>query len=164
LLPADDTPELATVGGDGQHLRSSRDRAPLTETVVEYDVGVAGLTSTVTSMSWPPMVGAPLPRAEMAWYERIKLDGWILAERGHGLEWNRVFQVGIEDSGRVWEAIATAVLEAPVGTVRDRGTEGVVCGVQVELTIGERTAPVMLSWHYADPSAAPRLVTAYINL
>lgn len=27
--------------------------------------------------------------------------------------------------------------------------------------IGERTAPVVSAWHYAEPGAAPRLVTAY---
>ena len=115
-------------------------------------------------MNWPPKVGDPLPRAEDAWYEQIKLEGWILAERGHGPEWQRVFEVGVEDSGRVWRAIAMAVPQARVATMRDRGAEGIVCGVEVEVTIGERTAPVTLSWHYADASAPPRLVTAYTSL
>ena len=115
-------------------------------------------------MSWPPNVGEPLPRAGDAWYEQIKLEGWILAERGHGPEWKRVFHVGVEDSGRVWQAIAMAVPHTRVATVRDRGADGIVCGVEVERPIGGRTAPVTLSWHYANEVAAPRLVTAYISL
>jgi len=115
-------------------------------------------------MSWPPTVGEPLPRAEQAWYEQIKLEDWILAERGHGPEWQRVFHVGVEDSARIWHAIAAAVPLARVATVRDRGADGIVCGVKVELTVSGRTAPVILSWHYADSLAAPRLVTAYISL
>lgn len=114
-------------------------------------------------MSWPPEIGGPLPRAWDAWYEPIKLEEWVLAERGHGPEWRRVFEVGVEDSQRVWRAIMTALTQARVASVRDRGAEGVVCGVEVELTIRERTAPVTLSWHYADATAAPRLVTAYIT-
>ena len=103
-------------------------------------------------MSRPPYLAGPLPRAEDAWYEPIKLEGWILAERGHGPEWKRVFHVGVEDSRRVWRAITMAVAQGRVATVRDRGAEGVVCGVEVELMIGERTAPVTLSRHYADAS------------
>jgi hypothetical protein len=38
-------------------------------------------------MGWPPNVGEVLPRAAEAWYEQIKLDEWVLAERGHGSEW-----------------------------------------------------------------------------
>jgi hypothetical protein len=49
-------------------------------------------------------------------------------------------------------AITMAVSQGRVATVRERGAEGVVCGVEVELMIGERTAPVTLSRHYADAS------------
>ena len=115
-------------------------------------------------MNWRPNVGEPLPRAEDAWYEQAKLEDWILAERGHGPEWQRVFNVGVEDSARVCKAIAMAAPQSQVGTVRDRGAEGIVCGVRVDLTIGGRSAPVALSWHHTDPLAAPRLVTAYISL
>jgi hypothetical protein len=115
-------------------------------------------------VSWAPEIGALLPRAADAWYEQVKLEGWVLAERGHGPDWERVFRVGVKDSERVWEAIAAAIEGARVATVRDRGGHGIVCGVEVELTIGERTAAVTLSWHYAAQGAAPRLVTAYISL
>ena len=50
------------------------------------------------------------------------------------------------------------------GSSDDRLPNGIVCGVEVELTIGERTAPVTISWHYESEEAAPRLVTAYTSL
>ena len=115
-------------------------------------------------MGWPPEIGDALPRAAECWYEQIKLDDWVLAERGHGTGWSRVFHLGPDDSERFWEAIAAASLEAPIATVRDRGKEGVVCGVEVELTIEDRTAPVTISWHYEDEGSAPRLATAYVTL
>jgi len=115
-------------------------------------------------MSWPPKIGDPLPRADQVWYESIKLEDWVFAERGHGAEWRRVFQVGSEDRELVWAAIVTAVRDARIATIRDRGAKGLVCGVEVELTIGDRTAPVRISWHYATQVSAPRLVTAYVTL
>ena len=87
-----------------------------------------------------------------------------MAEHGHGLEWRRVFHVGPEDWERIWNAVAGAVLDARVGTVRDRAPFGVVCGVFVDLTLNGRAAPATLSWHYAYEGAAPRLVTAYPTL
>ena len=115
-------------------------------------------------MGWPPKIGEPLPRADQVWYEPVKLEEWILAERGHGKDWQRAFHVGLEDREQVWDEIVTAVLGAPITTVRDRGVNGIVCGVEVELAIGERAAPVTISWHYASKDAAPRLVTAYTTL
>lgn len=115
-------------------------------------------------MSWPPKIGEPLPRAEGAWYEPAKLERWILSARGHGPELRRVFQVGVEDSDRVWNAIARSIQAARITTVRDRGADGVVCGAVFELTIGGRTAPVTTSWHYATEASPPRLVTAYVTL
>lgn len=115
-------------------------------------------------MGWPPKIGEALPRAAEAWHEQIKLDDWILAERGHGSGWSRVFHLSPDDSKRLWEAIAAASLGAPIATVRDRGKDGIVCGVEVELTIDGRTAAVTISWHYEDEEAAPRLVTAYVTL
>jgi hypothetical protein len=100
----------------------------------------------------------------MAWYEPVKLEHWILAERGHGQDWQRVFHIGLEDRDQLWEAIVAAVAGARVTTIRDRGPNGIVCGVDVELRIGERIAPVTISWHYEREAAAPRLVTAYASL
>jgi hypothetical protein len=102
-----------------------------------------------------------MPRAADAYTTADKWQDWILAAAGHGEEWARVFQAGPQESERVWAAIAAAVLRAPVSGIRDRAPYGVVCGVDVTLTINDRTAPVATAWHYADPDAAPRLVTAY---
>lgn len=38
-------------------------------------------------MVWPPRVGEALPRGQDASYEQPKWSEWILAPRGHGLEW-----------------------------------------------------------------------------
>ncbi len=115
-------------------------------------------------MTWPPKIGEPLPGSEAAWCEPIKLEEWILSARGHGAELRRVFQVGVDDSERVWDAIARAVQGASIATVRDRGALGIVCGVIVEMTIDDRHASVTTSWHYATEGSPPRLVTAYVTL
>jgi hypothetical protein len=111
-------------------------------------------------MGWPPQVGDPLPRAAECWHDRIKFDGWVLG-RGHGDEWQQVFRVNENHRDLVWNAIKEAVAEATVEEVRDRSAFGTVCGVQAVLAIGDRSAAVKMSWHYATPDAAPRLVTAY---
>lgn len=108
-----------------------------------------------------PTIGEPMPRAADAYAAEDKWQGWILAAPGHGDDWARMFGVGPNESGRVWAAIVAAVADAPVSVLRDRAPHGVVCGVEVTLTINERTAPVATAWHYADENAAPRLVTAY---
>lgn len=108
-----------------------------------------------------PTIGQPMPRAADAYATEDKWQRWILARHGHGDAWARVFGVGPADSGRVWAAIAAAVLDAPVSVVRDRAPHGVVCGVKVMLTIDDRIARVATAWHHADEDAAPRLVTAY---
>jgi hypothetical protein len=61
----------------------------------------------------------------------------------------------------VWNAIRQAAAEATVAEVRDRSAFGVVCGVRAIVVIGDRSAGVKMSWHYAAPDAAPLLVTAY---
>lgn len=38
---------------------------------------------------------------------------------------------------------------------------GITCGVEVGLTVNDRHALTLISWHYAVELAAPRLVTAY---
>jgi hypothetical protein len=66
-----------------------------------------------------------------------------------------VFDVAPSDSERVWNTIVEAVLDAPVSTIRDRAPYGVVCGVELSLTINDRTAAVATSWHYFDEQAPP---------
>ncbi|MGB7684607.1 MAG: DUF6883 domain-containing protein [Solirubrobacterales bacterium] len=112
-------------------------------------------------MEWPPRVGEALPRAADAWCAQEKWLAWILADDGHGPEWARVLQVEADEWELAWKALKEAVREVAIETVRSLDAGGVSCGVTVELTIGKRTAPVLSAWHYAEPSAAPRLVTAY---
>lgn len=112
-------------------------------------------------MGWPPQPGEPLPRANDCWHEPIKLDEWILDPRGHGREWQQVFGVDRRDRKRVWQALASAARTATIAEVRDRDDFGIACGIRERVTIGERSAEVTMSWHYADASAAPRLATAY---
>jgi hypothetical protein len=111
-----------------------------------------------------PVLGQPLPRATEAYTTPEKWRDWILAEHGHGQEWARVFHVGPGDAERTWEAIARAVPDAPIFKLVDRGQDGVVCGVEIRLTLNGRTASVRTSWHYASADDAPRLVTAYPRL
>lgn len=112
-------------------------------------------------MGWPPQPGKPLPRASACWYEPVKFEEWILAPRGHGLEWNRVFDVGPRDRERVWQALASAATYAVIAEVRDHGEDGVVCGIRERVKIRMRSAKVTMSWHYEDSTAPPRLITAY---
>jgi hypothetical protein len=112
-------------------------------------------------MGWPPQLGEPLPRAADAWCAQEKWLAWILAKDGHGPEWAKVLQVEPDEWELAWQALKGAVLEAAIRTVRSLDAGGVTCSVRVELTIGERTAPVVSAWHYSEPGAAPRLVTAY---
>lgn len=112
-------------------------------------------------MGWPPQPGEQLPRVDACWHEPTKFEEWILNPRGHGREWVKVFGVGQADRARVWPALASAARTAPIVEVRNRENFGVVCGIRENVTIDRRTAPVTMSWHYACPAAAPRLVTAY---
>jgi hypothetical protein len=118
-------------------------------------------TSAEPPRSDSPTVGEVLPRGTEAFGAPEKWDQWILAGRGHGWEWARVFRVGPADVEQIWRAIAEAVLGAPISSVREVSPHGFSCEVQIALEINARTAPVRSVWHYADAQAAPRLVTAF---
>jgi hypothetical protein len=107
-----------------------------------------------------PTIGLPLPRATEAYSEPEKWDQWILAEHGHGPEWARVFRLGPTDVDRIWRAIADAVLDAPISSVREADF-GTSCEVYIVLTVDVRISRVRSAWHYANEEAAPRLVTAF---
>ncbi|HTD08476.1 MAG TPA: hypothetical protein VK680_06270 [Solirubrobacteraceae bacterium] len=111
-----------------------------------------------------PIVGLPLPRVADAYVTVEKLQQWILADRGHGQEWGAVFRVASTDAELVWRAIVDVVRQALIHKIIDLGRDGIVCGVDLTLTIGLRTAGVRTSWHYAHTGAAPRLVTVYPRL
>jgi hypothetical protein len=108
-----------------------------------------------------PRVDEPLPRGAEAWFEQPKWSEWILSARGHGPEWQAILRVGSEDAVARWEAIATAVAEAPVEGVRIAPGGGMLCEVRFELSLRSRTALAITVWHLAPEGDAPRLVTAY---
>lgn len=115
-------------------------------------------------MSWPPKIGEPLPRIESAWYEWTKVESWVLGEEGHGTEWSSVFHVGLSDWTFVWNTMLNAAKEVPITVVHDRSPFGFTCGVDVWLTVKDRSAQVALSLSYPNADSPPRLVTAYPNL
>jgi hypothetical protein len=82
-------------------------------------------------MAWLPQFGMPLPGADEAWCTRLKLRNWVLAERGHGREWERVFRVGTEEADFIWRLVASAVLTAPIISIREM-QHGLVCGVLLD--------------------------------
>ena len=104
-------------------------------------------------------IGHPLPRARDAYAEPIKWS-WILGAQGHGPHWQRVFGLVEQDADRLWSAIAAAALGSPVVRVR-AGPWGLGCDIRPVLELNQRTAAIVVAWHYSDPDAAPRLVTAY---
>jgi hypothetical protein len=104
------------------------------------------------------VIGKPLPRAADAYVEDEKWTGWILAAHGHGADWYRRF--GRVVAHEIWHAIVDGLAVAPVAN-SDSASTGVTCGVQMSLTLNDRTAPVRTAWHYDEPGAAPRLLTAY---
>lgn len=112
-------------------------------------------------MEWPPQIGEALPRAADAWCTEEKWLIWILASDGHGPEWAKVLRLESDEWELAWKALKEAVRRAAIETVRVLNAGGVSCGVTVELTVGDRTAPVVSAWHYIEHGAAPRLVTAY---
>lgn len=109
-------------------------------------------------MTWP-QIDQPLPRARDAYSSAGKWDDWILHEEHHGPDWRSVF--GEVDAEMIWPALTEAILVAPVISVRRVADGGVSCGVDVSVTLNDRTSTVRTAWHYADEEDAPRLVTAF---
>jgi hypothetical protein len=109
-------------------------------------------------MTWP-QIDEPLPRAPDAYSSAIKWDEWILHRDHHGLDWASVF--GPVDAETIWSALTEAILTAPVISVRRVADGGVSCGVDVLLTLTDRTAIVRTAGHYANDDDPPRLVTAF---
>jgi hypothetical protein len=80
-----------------------------------------------------------MPRAADAYAPTHKWRGWILAAHGHGPDWARVFGLGPNEVDQIWRSMVAAIGDAPVSTIRDRGAHGVVCGIEMELTLNDRT-------------------------
>ncbi len=106
-------------------------------------------------VAWPPRVGEPLPRAAHARYEEPKWSEWILSARGHGREWEAIFHVRAADANVLWDAIAKAVVEAPVYGVRVSPGGGMLSEVRFELVLQGRNALAITVWHLARDGAVP---------
>jgi hypothetical protein len=124
-------------------------------------LGSAAAAASIAWVAWPPTIGEPLPGATDGWYEQPKWSEWILSPRGHGPEWRTILALAVEDADALWEAIAAAIVGAPVYGVRVAPTGGVLCEVRFEITLRGRIALAITVWHLASEGAAPRLVTAY---
>lgn len=111
-------------------------------------------------LAWPPRVGDPLPRGELAYAEPQKL-AWILSAEGHGREWARVLHIGPQDTPVFWEAIIETLAGAQIVRVTDRAPFGIVCGIETVVRVGRCSAKARTSWHYTRAFDAPRLLTAY---
>ena len=69
--------------------------------------------------------------------------------------------MGTENADALWDAIAAAVVKAPVYGVRVAPGGGMLCELRFQLSLRGRTAIAVTAWHLAHDGAAPRLVTAY---
>jgi len=104
-----------------------------------------------------------VPGAERAAVEESKLVEWVLAERGHGPDFQRAFGVGAADRELVRAALLAHVREhGVVGERRSPAGPGArLYLVYGPCTIAGRRAFVTSVWEVAAAGAPPRLVTAY---
>ncbi len=123
--------------------------------VVGRALGIDSLRS-LRCVAYDRTPTSPCPRA---YAEPIKWS-WILGAQGHGPHWQRVFGLVEQDADRLWSAIVAAALGSPVVRVR-AGPWGLGCEIGPVLELNQRTAAILVAWHYSDPDAAPRLVSAY---
>ena len=69
--------------------------------------------------------------------------------------------MGHRNADALWDAIAAAVVEAPVYGVMVAPGGGMLCEVRFQLSLRGRTAIAVTAWHLAHDGAAARLVTPY---
>jgi Domain of unknown function (DUF6883) len=123
-------------------------------------------------VTWPPMIGVPLPRASEAHGIREKLALYCLnleheigGPKARGFA--QILGIGIADIAYLVQALHTGVREAPVTDVRDNAPYGVLCEVRIRVRglrdRAERVELVTTSWELRDVDSSPRLVTAYID-
>jgi hypothetical protein len=123
-------------------------------------------------MTWPPQPGELLPRAAEAVGVREKLIGYSLnslhdsgGPKADGFR--RILGITPQDVEYLETAIRAGVLVVPIRSVRDKGSSGVNCLVEMPLrgtgTKSTRKVDLRTAWELADANAAPRLVTAYLK-
>lgn len=123
-------------------------------------------------MSWPPMLGEPLPRAAEAVGVREKLINYSLDvghERGgtKARGFKRILGITIRDIDYLEEAIRRAILTAPVSAVRAQTRYGIHCEVRIEIRglrdKRARAVTAITGWELAYADAVPRMTTAYLR-
>jgi hypothetical protein len=129
-----------------------------------------GLASA--AMEWPPQVGELLPRADEAVGVRKKLEDYSLAiehkdggPKAHGFA--VMLGITLESVDYLEAEIRKGILCSPITKVADRPVIGVKCVVEFPLRgLGDRAARqarLRTVWEFADRSAPPRLVSAFLK-
>jgi len=121
---------------------------------------------------WPPLIGAPLPRADEAFGITEKLAAYCL-NLGHEIGapkaqgFRRILGIESADVEYLADVLQAGVLQASVTSVRDNAPFGVLCEVRIPVAgLNEhrnRMATVPTSWELRQPGEPPRLVTACID-
>ncbi len=123
-------------------------------------------------MSWPPLAGEHLPRADAAYGIREKLIAYCLnpdhkigGAKARGFQ--RILGIGLTDVEYLVGSLLDGVLAARISDVRDNTPYGTLCEVQI-LVAGlrehrDRVAVVITSWELRHDQDRPRLVTAYVD-
>jgi hypothetical protein len=120
-------------------------------------------------VSWPPQIGALLPRPEDGHGVEEKLLNYSL-KAGHPRRkaeaFARALALTADDLEYVAEAMITGVRATPVSGVRPAGVHGFHCEVIVQVRgvrdRADRVANVLTAWQIRWEGDPPRLITAYI--
>lgn len=122
--------------------------------------------------SWPPQVGALLPRGAQAFGIHDKLESYSLnrahndgGPKARGFE--RILGITIDDIDYLEAQITSGILRAPIASIREKPPHGTHCVVELPIRgtgpHSRRTANVRTIWQTAEPGDPPRLVSAYIK-
>jgi hypothetical protein len=123
-------------------------------------------------VSWPPIIGEPLPRAEHAFGIEEKLAAYCLnPDHEVGGPKARAFRqalgIGRQDVDYLAEMFRTGIASAVITVVRNNDPFGVLCEVRIPVTgvreHRDRVVDVTTSWELRHAGDAPRLVTAYVG-
>jgi hypothetical protein len=123
-------------------------------------------------MSWPPELGASLPRGEDAYNVQEKLRDYSLnvaheVGRDKAVGFLQILGISSEDVEYLTAALLDGVRRAPVVAVRENPPYGINCNVVVPVRSlrehADRIANVLTSWELRYEGDRPRMITAYID-
>jgi hypothetical protein len=123
-------------------------------------------------VSWPPLVGDPLPRAAEAYgiTEKLVTYSLNLDHRSGGPKakgFAQILGITLADVAYLANTLRTGVLDAAITEVRGNAPYGLLCEVCVSVAglreKNGRVVSVKTSWELRHADDLPRLVTAYIN-